>query len=279
MIQINLLDGTQVKRKRRMPGAAQGSALPTGSGRVMVLAAIVLMVGLNGWLGVTSWRGVHAARVEFQAVEQRQKKLEREIAAQTDEAERVRIFRDVVENQMEILRSLDPPDLILWSQKVYILANLVPAGVFIEEVKVNEQVEMVETDQSQQAREKWKASAEQNKGPEPKAVMIPIIRYQLFLTGLAVGQDNIEQFNNVMAFHRAMTEHQEATAAGELKFMDGFEPEIQFDSVEATLHEGNPVNRFIFKLTTLPMGGEKTPEKNAPASSGAARRVASASKS
>src|SRR5690606_36431461 len=147
------------------------------------------------------------------------------------QAEQVRKFREVVNNQMDVLRSLDPPDRILWSEKLNMLAGLIPPDVFLDEVKVVERVDLVETEQSKAAREAWRKNDNSKKGPEPKIVYRPVISYNLFITGLALGDNHVEQFNNVMAFHKAMIDHEEPARGGETRrFMDGFRDEIQFES-------------------------------------------------
>jgi hypothetical protein len=50
--------------------------------------------------------------------------------------------------------------------------------------------------------------------------------------------------------------------------MDGFLPDVNFDKVNATTYAERPVNQFIFKLQTYPLGstikslnGDETPAK------------------
>jgi hypothetical protein len=173
-------------------------------------------------------------------------------------ADQIKQYREIVANQMDVLRSLDPPDRILWCEKINMLANLIPQNVFLAEVKIQENVKMVETEQSKAAREKWEKSKNKEKIKEPPMVQKPVINYDVHLTGLGLGKDNVEQMQNVTAFHRAITEYTETDEKGTRHFMDGFANNIEFESVEATVYEGTPVNKFIFKLTTKPMGEDSS---------------------
>lgn len=255
MIQINLLDPAQVKGGRKSIAAIPSGA--SGAGSFIVAAAVVLALGLNLALGWSAWQRVAVSQAACARVKSDYKSVQAEIDAKTKDADQVRKFREVVANQMDVLRSLDPPDRILWSQKINMLASLVPAAVFVDEVRVNEDVQMVETDASKTAIENWKKNTKNNKGPQPKQVFRPVIRYHMVLVGLAMGKDNIEQFNNVMAFHRALTGHRTVDAAGHAqRFMDGFESDVKFDVIKGEVYEEVPVNKFVFKLTTLPLGDE-----------------------
>jgi hypothetical protein len=70
---------------------------------------------------------------------------------------------------------------------------------------------------------------------------------------LALGEDNVKQFNNMMRFHDAMMNFETVDEKGvRRQFMDGFEDEIEFKSVEAEVYHGKPVNKFTFVLKTVP---------------------------
>lgn len=253
MIQINLLDVSQTKGQRT------ASVSIPGGGSFIVAAAVILMLGLNAALGWMAWSTIADSHAKYAKVRAEVKTVEGQIAAKVKDAESVKKFREVIANQMDVLRSLDPPDRILWSQKINMLASLIPSSVFIDDIRINEDVQMVETEASKKAAADWKNSKSAKKGPEPKKAFRPVIRYRLTLSGLAEGEDNIAQFNNVMAFQRALNEHQTVDASGHAqRFMDGFQKEMQFDLIKGDTYEGVGVNKFVFKLTTLPFGEEKS---------------------
>jgi hypothetical protein len=251
MIRINLLDQSPGKRN-----AVGDPSLPQGGGSVIVLLAAMVMITLNGGLAMKAWKNVGRAKADFQGIKAERDGLKANINSQLNEADQIREFREIVANQMDVLRSLDPQDRILWCEKVNMLANLIPANVFLVDLEITEDVKMVETEQSKIAREKWKTtSKKKRKGDEPKPVFKPVIKYKMDITGLALGKDSVEQFNNVLSFHEAMIAHQEVDAFGkDQRFMDGFNSNIEFDTVETMVYEGTPVNKFIFKLQTHEMG-------------------------
>ncbi len=268
MIRINLLDSTQQKKARRgaTPGAATGRA-----GAALVVFVALAFLTLDGTLAWRMWSQVDRSKRELKAAVAEHAELERKISLQTNEAAEVSRFREVVANQMDVLRSLDPPDRILWSQKINMLASLTPNNVFLDEIRIAEMVEEVETEASKQAIENWRKSTDKNKGPQPAPVRRPVIRYRLVLTGLATGEDHIEQFDNVMAFYRSMIDYQMVDTQGQpQRFMDGFHREMEFEEIKGEVYEGVGVNKFIFRLTTLPMGEEQSnkPEGRQVASAG-----------
>jgi hypothetical protein len=270
MIQINLLDQTGSKAARTstaplVAGGPRSNGNGGGLGAMLVPVFILAMLLVNGGLGWMAWQNVSASNRQYAEVQLAQRKVKTEISKKMDQAEQIKKYREVVANQMDVLKSLDPSDRILWCEKLNMLSDLVPQNVFLAEVKINEDVKMVETAQSKAAREKWEQSKDKTKLKEPPMVQKPVISYIVRLTGLALGKDNVEQMQNVTAFHRAITEFAEKDTRGAAhRFMDGFNNNIEFESVEATTYEGTPVNKFIFKLTTKPMG-EDSPKTAADA--------------
>src|SRR5690606_10492980 len=139
--------------------------------------------------------------------------------------------------------------------KINMLANLVPANVFLTEVKVQEQVEMVETEASRLAREKWENTDKKDRGEQPEAVRRPVIHYDLTISGMAPGRDSTQMFDNALEFHRAMIAPQMVDTDGlTRRFMDGFVNNLDVGSIEADVHEGQRVNKFVFKLRTEDVG-------------------------
>lgn len=259
MITINLLDQGSAKGRPGKPAApgARPSAGGGGGGSLLTILALLFALGINGAAGWFGYQNYSSAHKRFAAIKGEHDKVQAEIANKENEAESVRKYREVVENQLDVLNSLDPADRILWAEKLNMLSGLMPTNVFLAEIDVQEKVTMVETEQSKQARAKWQKmkKAEKDKTKEPKIVTKPVISYVVRLTGLASGKDNVEQFDNMMKFHRAMTEFETVANSGEARrFMDNFNPNIEFEKVEATVYEGVPVNQFVFKLTTKLMG-------------------------
>lgn len=243
----------------------------------MLWGAILFMLLVNFSAGFMAYQRVYQAGAQYDKVKQNYDFIKGQIDKKMSQAEQIRKYREVVTNQMDVLKSLDPPDRILWSEKVNMLASLIPANVFLSGVEVNENVEMVETEQSKIARTKWeKMEASKRPKVQPVSVKKPIIHYVMHLSGLSLGENNVEQMNNIMKFHNAMIAYESVDGKGvKRRFMDGFDPTIEFGPIEAADYEGTPVNKFIINLTTKKMGSDELQDKeNRPKS--AVKRVASA---
>jgi Tfp pilus assembly protein PilN len=250
MIEINLLPEPESKGRKAGRKPAAG---PAGGGlesaAILMLAAVMTVLVFSG--GFYSYSQVKAAEQALQERRARLNHLQAEISKHEREAQQIRRMRQVMNNQWELLQALDPPDRILWSEKLEMLAQLMPTNVFLSQIDVVENVVEVETQESIRRRQQWEADRRQ--GPRPAVVRKPIITYILTVKGLATGADNIEQFDNVLRFHEALVSHKGPDHKGEERaFMDGFNPNIEFESVLATLFEGVPVNEFSFKLRTKP---------------------------
>lgn len=288
MLQVNLLDkasrrgGRKVAMAAPKPGGGGSASAPDSPIGAIVIALVALaMLGAAGALGYHSYSQIADARHKLEDVRGLHDQLVAEREAKLREAEAVRRALDVQENQLAALHSLDPPDRILWAEKLNMLANLIPPDVYLDEVEIMEHVEMVETEASKAAREKWRRSTSKTKGKEPEVVLRPIVRYTMRLTGLAMGRDNVEQYNNVLNFHKAVVNYETIDGGGTRRgFMEGFLPNIEFEYVEASTYPNprdpaiaalrlpydisEPVNRFTFKLTTRAFGNEPRPLPEVP---------------
>lgn len=266
MIKINLLPQNMANSRATGPQKAN-------SPMTIVIMAGVLMAVLNGLAGWLAFSSVIAAKDDVDRVQAKYDKINKQIETRVKEADEVRKFREVVKNQMDVLRSLDPPERLLWSEKMNMLANLMPPDVFVSEILVTEKVEMVETDASKAAHMKWE-KLDKKKGPEPGKVNRPLITYEMKLTGLALGKDSTEQLNNVVKFHTALNSYKMTDAQGkERRFMDGFNPTIEMGGTLTTVYEGTAVDQFIFTLKTKAIGAE---EQKKPAAGAAPGQVAQA---
>lgn len=258
MIEINLLPENERKgRKKRSAGALLSA--PVGGEKYAVIGAGVLVALIVVVLGFGSVSKVATAKSNFDRLQAEKKGLDKEVSELSGKAQEIREMREVLNNQWEILQSLDPVDRILWCEKIEMLANLMPPDVFLTEINVDETVKEIELESSIAAREKWEKDGRQ--GPKPQVVKKPIITYSLLLKGLTTGSSNVEQFDNVIKFHDALINHEVKHASGKnRRFMDNFDPNIEFETVRATLYEDVPVNEFIFKLRTLPSTPAANPE-------------------
>lgn len=253
MIQINLLPEND--KKGRAPKKAGGMTLEAGPGQggnVLVAVVALAVASVVGGAGYFSWNTVHQAQMATRKLEAEKKEVATQIAGLSDQAKEIQHLREVFNNQWEVLQSLDPPDRILWSEKVNMLAHFIPADVFVSKLKLDEEIVEVELQSSIEARQKWEEGGK--KGTKPEVTKKPVINYTLRITGQATGADNVEQFDNVLKFHDAMKAYETVDNSGTKRsFMDCFNPDIEFENIQATLYEGFPVNQFTFKLRSKPV--------------------------
>jgi cytochrome b len=255
MIRINLLDASQAKGRRGARArAATGGGNPAGA--LVVAVAVVLTLVIDGGVGWTLYQRVTRAGEHARQLSADIRAIDAKIAERSQSSEQTLRYQQVLNNQKEVLRTLDPDDRILWCEKLNMLAALVPQNVFLTDIDVSEVVDMVENTLLRQAHERWLTLDQKKRGAEPEVIKKPVIHYDMTLTGLAIGHDSAEQFANVMAFHRAITTYRApAGADGKTRrFMDGFDPTVNFGSIEATTYEDASVNKFVFKLRTLNQG-------------------------
>lgn len=255
MIQINLLPGTENKGKAKGKGPVkEGPSGGAFEGFLILMFGLVVFSAV-GAAGYTSWSSVHEEKVKFERLDAQKKAVDKEVSTLSPQAKEIAHMRDVFNSQWEVLQSLDPPNRILWCEKINMLANLIPSDVFLTKLDLTEQVVDVETQASIDARTKWESAGK--KGEKPPVAKRPVISYTLRLTGIATGADNVEQFDNVIKFHDALIANESVDAKGaKHHFMDNFDPNISFETVQANLYEGQPVNQFTFRLQTKAIGGD-----------------------
>ena len=158
---------------------------------------------------------------------------------------------ELTSNELEILRALDPPNRLLWSEKLNMLAELIPDGIYLTQIKLTESVSEVQTKESRQRYNEWVKKGK--KGKAPKIVKKPIITQRLFLYGVARAETPEDRLRLVSKFSEALKNFKWKTPKGEIhSFYEHFVGEIDTRELVATRVEGIPVTRFTFILKTKP---------------------------
>jgi len=250
MIRINLLPEEMRGRRGRAPRLrAEGPAL-------WVIGVLVLIAAVNGaFLWWILW-GRNETQAETQRLRAELKVKQDQRDAKYKDFQALRDLKKRLENQIEILNSLDPPDRLLWSEKLNMLALVVHPQVFITELAVTEKVTEVETQESIRRRQEWEARQEKVGSP-PEAVKVPVITQTLIITAVCTGENERDQMDNALRFAGDLRNFSIPNARGEVeRFMDGFN-DVAFGDFESTQLEGRDVCRFTYTLTTLPITGGK----------------------
>lgn len=267
MIRINLLPEAAGKKPGRRPAAAgaAGGGGNSAGGLVIGMLGLVLF-GVAGAIFVYSGSQVREAQGRYDKTIANQKRLNGEINKLSDKAKEIQGMMELFSKQYEVLQALDPPDSILWSEKVNMIAELMPKDVFLTDIKIVEETREVQTEASIKAVKEWEDAGKT--GDKPEVIKKPIVTYTMTLAGLASGADNKEQFANVLNFEQALQKYESKDNWGRPRqFMQYFNTEIGIEFIEATLYEQEyPVNRFNFVLRTIPVTSvEKKPEDGAAA--------------
>lgn len=266
MIKINLLPSDlrgKAARETTPAGPAAGKAATAGI--IAGVTALCLLAAFLFYSKVNS--AVREADEWKKTVANKQSVYDKKLS----ENQQMKEKWDRMTIQEEILNVLMPDDPLLWSEKLNMISNMIPEGVYITDLEVQESTELVETERSIQLRKEYedkKAKAKGKEGKEgakedklalpdkaPEPIKKPIIRQTLILKAIATGQDRTERFDKVREFGRRMKEYQMQGQQGKVRrFMDNFQPDIFFGTGEATVHDGVEVWDFEMRLTTRPFG-------------------------
>ncbi|HUT24258.1 MAG TPA: hypothetical protein VM492_07960 [Sumerlaeia bacterium] len=261
MIKINLLPPElQGKKVRAKAAVAAPSAIAPGLAIGLVAAFFLVLWAVVGYTVI--WKrasGAKSERLEVQnAFDKAKALLDKEQEAHKEKLAEWNLLR----NQKEILEVLMPEKRLLWSEKLNMLADLRPEGVYLTGAQVIEDREMVETRQSAIARADWarkKAAFDakeisEDPGEEPKRIEKPLIKQTLVLNAVGTGELPTDRFDKVVEFERALQGHESAGPKGDKRrFMDFFQNEIQLGVMEERRQDGILVWAFEFRLTTLPV--------------------------
>lgn len=254
MIKINLLPP-------ELRGKKVGETIPAGpmAGRLFVAVAILATVIIAGGVVYYYWSKVTEAVLACEEMDQKVTRLQKLYDAQFSKNQEMKKKWDRMKIQEEILNSLMPSNPLLWSEKMNMVSNAIPSGVYVTQLSVEESTDMVETDHSRKMREDYEVKKSQlKKGEtleEPPVVKKPIIKQTLSIKAASTGKDDNERFDKMLQFERALKNYSITNSKGEKRtLMDNFIPEIAIGTAESTTLDGMIVWAFEFKLITKPFG-------------------------
>lgn len=253
MIKINLLPPELIGKKK----AKKISARPSASLTVYLILIPVYLITL-----LILYRVYDTKTSSKRELDQTTKKLEK---LKKDKSSQEEKFRDLKEtfsllnDQIEILRALDPPNRLLWSEKINMISELIPKGVFLTSIKVTEKVEQLETAESKKRQVEWNAQGKDKKGTPPEIVKKPVIRQTLEMEGITYSEKggSEERLALLVQFHQALKTFKWKNHYGEDRaFMDNFNPEIKFKDIQDSKVLDKEVSKFTFIITTKPFSAE-----------------------
>ncbi|MFC1601405.1 PilN domain-containing protein [Candidatus Sumerlaeota bacterium] len=254
MIRINLLPEDQRRRRKaRASGPATDGVSP-----LIVIVLILAFIGL-GALGFNQlWQPYRAAVAEDELIDKELADLKVAVQDKRDKFGDLYDLERRVTDHLEVLNVLDPPNRLLWTEKLNIISDLRPENIYITQLKVTESVDQVETVASRRAIAEWdeaRESNEPNENPRPKPVKVPIITQELTLNGVSYlteqsenpTPDEIAQaIGRILTYQEVLTEHRP----------EGIEPAASTGSAPPP---PSPPGSFMHRLAaTIDFGGSET---------------------
>jgi len=247
MIKINLLPPEMAKSKRERVGIAAIPSSATPFVAVILIVAYIIV-------GAFAYRIINAKRIrdnEVKQLTQEREKLKKEVQDKQVKFRELMELKTLVTNQLEILGALDPPNRLYWSEKMNMLADLVPKGVYLTNITVSEQIAETETEASKQRRATWVQSG--SKGAAPPVIKKPVITQTLNIAGITWSDDPEQRLQLIIRFHDAMKNYSYVGHNNqERHFMDNFENLIRIDPTYVDSVSARTINRFRLILRTKP---------------------------
>ncbi len=256
MIRINLLPGEEKKKRRRAKRAPTIGAPEAGAPSFSPITIVILLVcyALVAALGYLIWNQKATDERLLQEAKDEVARYEEKISTVKSQYKEISELKRLTSNQIEILRALDPPNRLFWAEKLNMLAELVPDGIYLTRIEVDENVKEVETKESKERHREWVRGGK--KGKQPKTVKKPVITHKLYLQGLARADLAEDRLRLISAFNEALKTFQWTNRRGEVrKFYEHFRGDINTSELVVTRVEGVAVTKFAFILRTKPFTG------------------------
>ncbi|MFP4381625.1 MAG: PilN domain-containing protein [Candidatus Sumerlaeia bacterium] len=276
MIKINLLPPElQSKKKGASAKAPKG---PTSPKTVQLLIGLVALAFLAAWVlfgYFFAYAKITDAQDRADIVQAKVKKLEKSVENNLAQYKNEYEQWKVTQEQLEIVNELMPEDRILWSAKLNMLANMVPQDIYLVDIELDENIKLVETEQSKKDRAEYekrkkevdameegsaKTKAKRELGEEPEVRKKPLITQTLTVKAVTeLANLGTNRLQKVIEFREAMQNASMENAQGEtIYFRDHFTQTGERDTslkiepgvMTEEILDGVPVWSFELKLTT-----------------------------
>jgi hypothetical protein len=247
MIKINLLPAEAIGKKRKERVAVPRTSTITV---IIIIICYALVAGEAWWV----YNKKAKSQEDLENLLAERDALKTQIAKISEEFKSLKRLKELAANQIEILNSLDPPNRLLWSEKINMMAELIPRNVYIIQLEMTEDTKMVITKESRTKIKEWEDGGK--KGPKPPEIKKPVITQTLKISGITYDEDSEERLQRVVDFYYALKNFSWVGKKGEVRrFMDHFREEIGIARIPITSDNvaGVPVRRFQFILITKPI--------------------------
>jgi len=245
MIKINLVPAELAGKKRREKIAAPK---PSFIVTLVVIGLFVVVI----CEGLLMHRAKAASDKALKTAISESDEVKGKIDGLEGEYQALKYIKMLVANQIEILNSLNPTNRLLWSEKLNMLADLIPPNVYITDLLMTESVNNVETLESQQRRAEWEKAGK--KGTAPAVVKKPVIKQSLRITGITFAENSEKRLQLVVDFLNALQEYSYRTTSGETRrFMENFDDFVKIVNIPTVVVQGVEVSQFIFVISSRPL--------------------------
>jgi Tfp pilus assembly protein PilN len=249
MIKINLLPPELTKSKRSRGGKVVRA--PSSASAFIIPFIVVVYLGV-GLFAYSVYNHKKKDDKDVTDLLNESEELKNKVEARQEEFHELMDLKSTLENQIEILEALNPPNRLMWAEKINMIADIIPKGVYITNINVTEYVRQIETNASRENRKTWvkAGSLPENK---PSVINKPEITQHLSISGITWADDPEQRLQLIMRFYEAMKLYENRGFNGKIRrFMDNFQEIIRIDPTYEAEVSKRTVNRFKLILKTIP---------------------------
>lgn len=241
MIKINLLP-PELQDKKAMKAATAAAPTQPSDKTIQLLTVLAALVAVVIVVGVGygyMYRSVSKAKADEKQARASFERLEKTYNDKKDRFAEQYAKWSLMQNQLEIMAELMPENRIIWSEKLNMLSNMMPPDIYVTGIQIEEDVEMVETEESKKEREKWEKEkraieSQDDKrekdrrlrelGDEPEVIKKPLITQTLTIEAATLlREDGSDRIAKVIELSRRMQTYEMVNAEGEVRrFRDFF---------------------------------------------------------
>ncbi|MBN1518423.1 hypothetical protein JXA32_17815 [Candidatus Sumerlaeota bacterium] len=194
MIEINLLPDDMRKGGRAKSSKPVKAKTAPGTGiSPLVPFVFLLMLAGTAVAGYMMLIDYYQKKVEVKAIVDKELQLSNDVKRRQNELKDLERLETEVNTRLKILQSLDPEDRLFWAEKLNIISDLRLENIYLEKIELTEEVEDVETPESQLRRAEWQRARQRdaNSVPraEPRKETRPKIEQTLVLHGICEPED------------------------------------------------------------------------------------------
>lgn len=252
MIRINLLPPEQIKVKRDRMKIVSG---PSSATPLVVIILVVVYLAVGGF-GYWVYNAKKQKDDDIKKLTTDRDGIKKKIKDKQAKFKELMDLKTLLANQVEILNALNPPDRLFWSEKMNMLADIVPKGVYLQNIDVSEEIFDIETNESKARRAKWVESG--SKGAAPPVVKKPVITQTLSVAGITWADDPEQRLQLIIRFHDDMKKYSSTGLGNDnRRFMDNFEDLIRIDPTYVGTVAGRTITHFKLILKTKPFTSGK----------------------